>query len=438
MSTDGWTPPGSDGGVTGPPRPLPVPPPPGAGAWQPPSSPPRRRRRWVLVVVLALVACAAVGVVAVTSIDDEDDDAGRPAAVDPADVPPLVPFADPAGEFGISAPDSWVAVSTRGDLAGVGDREFPDDAARARTLDQVLSGMPRLIVFAAFRAEELGDPFVTNVNIVTLPTPDGADDLDDVEANAPAEVEASTGAEQQGDPTRVTLAAGEAVRVEYAMAGGIEVVQYYVLDGATVWAINMNTADLDEDRALFDAVAATFSLGEGQVEATDRVVAPDNSFAIDVRAPWSAAFPGPDRSAVGGELFPDDPSTASTVGASVAATTTELTRLVVVDREDLDDMVVDTLVFDGITDLDPSLLGLDAIVERIKPPSPEDGVIGAEGRLQGSVGEIAWFQQSFGSFSQLVYVIVSGNSFWQVTFWGDDVMARQQEVDAIVQSFSPL
>ena len=201
MTMDGWAPPGSDGGATGPPRPLPVPPPPGVGAWQAAPTPPRRRRPWVLVVVLTLVVCAVVGgVVAVTASDGEDDDRARPAAVDPADVPPLVAFADPGGEFGISVPESWVAVSTRGDLEGVGDRAFPDEADRARALDQLLSGMPRMIIFAALRSEELGDPFVTNVNVISVPTPDGADDLDDVEANAPAEVEASTGAERRGIP----------------------------------------------------------------------------------------------------------------------------------------------------------------------------------------------------------------------------------------------
>lgn len=260
MSMDGWTPPGSDRGVTGPQWPLPVPPPPGVGAWQAPPSRPRRRRSWVVVVVLALVACAVVGAVVVVTTSGGKDDAARPLAVDPADVPPLVPFADPAGEFEISVPESWLAISTRGDLQGVGDREFPDEDDRARALDQLLSGMPRMIVFAALRGEELGDPFVTNVNVVSVPTPDGADDLDDVEANAPAEVEAVTGADQQGDAARVTLAAGEAVRVEYDTPGGIEVVQYYVLDGATLWSITMNTTDLDDDRALFDAMASTFAL----------------------------------------------------------------------------------------------------------------------------------------------------------------------------------
>jgi hypothetical protein len=260
MSTDGWTPPRSDGGVTGPPRPLPVPPPPGVGGWQPPSSPPRRRRRWVLVVVLALVACAAVGVVAVTSIDDEDDDAARPVAVDPADVPPLVPFADPDGEFEISVPESWVAISTRGDLTGRGAQEFPDDAARAGSLDAFLRGLPRPIVFTGMDPDALGTPFVTNVNVVSVPKVDILDDLDDLETAAPAEVEFGTDAEQRGEPERVELPAGEALRIEYDLAEAGAFVQYYVIDGSTIWTVTMSSGDFDAHEALFDAMAATFSL----------------------------------------------------------------------------------------------------------------------------------------------------------------------------------
>jgi hypothetical protein len=259
MSTDGWTPPGSDGRVAGLPRPLPVPPPPGLGAWQPPSSPPRPRRRWVLVVVLALVACAAVGVVAVTS-SDGDDDAARPIAVDPADLPPLVRFADPDGEFEIAVPESWLAISTRGDLTGMGDEEFPDDAARGGSLDMFLSGLPRLITFTALDPDELTTPFVTNINVLSVPRHEMVDDLDDLETAAPAEIEMTTPAEQRGDPERVELAAGDGLRVEYELAAGVVFVQYYVIDGSTVWTVTMNSDDFEEHEALFDAMAATFSL----------------------------------------------------------------------------------------------------------------------------------------------------------------------------------
>jgi hypothetical protein len=214
----------------------------------------------VLVAVLALVACAAVvGVVAAISSDGEDD-AAPPVAVDSADLPPLVQFADPDGEFEISVPESWLAISTRGDLTGLGDEQFPDDAARGGSLDTFLRGLPRPIVFTGLDPEALTTPFVTNINVVSVPKVDIVDDLDDLETGAPAEVEMTTDAEQRGDPERVELPAGDALRIEYELAEVGAFVQYYVIDGSTIWTVTMSSADFEEHEALFDTMAATFSL----------------------------------------------------------------------------------------------------------------------------------------------------------------------------------
>ena len=63
-------------------------------------------------------------------------------------------------------------------------------------------------------------------------------------------------------PRRVALPAGEAVRIEYESAP-LGFVQYYVLEGDTLWTLTMNTDDPDADERVFSAIAATFTLGEG-------------------------------------------------------------------------------------------------------------------------------------------------------------------------------
>ena len=64
----------------------------------------------------------------------------------------------------------------------------------------------------------LGTPFVTNVNVVSVPKVDIVDDLGDLETAAPAEVELGTDAEQRGEPERVERPVGEALRIEYDLA----------------------------------------------------------------------------------------------------------------------------------------------------------------------------------------------------------------------------
>ena len=297
--------------------------------------------------------------------------------------------------------------------------------------------MPRAIVFAALDADELGTTFVTNINLVSVPAPAGIDDLSELTADLLAEVEASTDAELRGEAEQVALPAGDAIRAEFRL-GALDVVQLYILDGSTVWTLTLNSMELDEHEATFDAVAATFALGPPDTDpASGHVVAPDASFAIDVPTPWLAAFPDPDGSSFGYEFRPGDPNGASLLTPTFDVITSDLTRMVVVDGDKLD-RGVEGLVFDGITDLDPSLLGFDTIVEMSKPQAPGQGTVLAEGRLAGGASEIAWFQQGFSTdFSQIVYVVVWGDAVWHVTYWAEDVMARKAETDAIVQSFVP-
>ena len=101
-------------------------------------------------------------------------------------------------------PDSWVGVSTRGDVRGLGAATFPDDGERAGQLEQILSGVPRQIVFLGIDPETLGTPFVTNTNVVAVPTTAVSDSLDDLEEAAPVEVEQTTGASQVGEPGRAS------------------------------------------------------------------------------------------------------------------------------------------------------------------------------------------------------------------------------------------
>ena len=65
--------------------------------------------------------------------------------------------------------------------------------------------------------------------------------------------------------------------------------------------------------------------------------------------------------------------------------------------------------------------------------------IGAEGRLQGASGEIAWFELRVPGpqFGGVRYVITGSDSVWLVTYWSDDLPATRPEGDAIATSFDP-
>jgi hypothetical protein len=218
-----------------------------------------------LVVAGGLAALAlGLGVVAVVTSDSDggsstsESDAAD-GGPDQADIPDLVSFSDPDGEFEVSVPEEWVAVSMRGDISGTGAEAFPDDEAKSAALDQMLGGMPRLIVFAAVDPTTVGTRFLTNVNVVRVPGPPGGD-LGVLEEIAPREV-AAQGGEQVGEPERVTLASGDALRIEYENeALDAEFVQFYVMDDDMVWTLTFNAADLADYEGLPDAVAETFDL----------------------------------------------------------------------------------------------------------------------------------------------------------------------------------
>jgi hypothetical protein len=342
-----------------------------------------------------------------------------------------VPFTDPSGEFEISVPESWLAVSTRGDLTGMGARLLPDDTARAGMLDAFLAGLPRPIVFTALDAGDLGRSFVVNMNVVSVPRQPWIEDLSDLERAAPVEVEAMTDGTQRGDPERVDLPAGEAVRIEYEMDGAA-FAQYHVLAESTVWTMSMNADDFAAYEPTFDAIAATFALTDGSSAGGGRIVSPDGTLSIVLADPWVAAFRGAGDRTLGTQLAPDDPRAAADLDDGMWALTSELTQLVVADGDKVDDGF-EGLVFDGITGLDPSVLAFDTIVEMSKPPG-EDAV-GEEGRFPGSTGEVAWFESSTGLV--VTYVVVSDSTVWNIAYWAEDVDARRAEVDQMVASFTP-
>jgi hypothetical protein len=261
----GWATPGQEPPHQAPaslPPALPV-----VGQYPPAPRNPSRRVRGAVIFIALVVVVVAAGVAAIVISSESDDDGGGDgravAPVGPGGtVPTPVEFVDPDGRFSLSMPDSWVGMSTRGDVRGLGAATFPDDGERAAQLEQMLSAVPRQIVFVGIDPDTLGTPFVTNTNVVAVPTTSFSDSLDDLEEAAPAEVERTAGASQVGEPTRVALPAGEAVRIEYE-AAPLGFVQYYVLEGDTLWTLTMNTDDLDAHDRVFNAIAGTFALGEG-------------------------------------------------------------------------------------------------------------------------------------------------------------------------------
>jgi hypothetical protein len=406
----------------------------------------------------ALALAVALVVVAPGARRADEDLVDGDAASSPGDaasgpgreVPDLVPFADPAGEFEVDLPEAWVSIATRGDLEDAGAQALPDDPDEAAAFDRFLLSLPRPVVAVSTDPTTLGDRFVVNLNLVRVSADPTMDEVDEIVEATPRLV-ASLGFEQVGAAERVELPAGDAVRIESRHdAQRIEVVQYYLVPHDDVaWTLTLNAPDLSEYEGVIEAVADTFVLTEGagsaaapepSPAATTRVSSPDGSFAADLPAGWVTGFPGEGAPSLGQQMFPDNPDAASAMGMPEAALVTPQTRMVAADPVGWNGDVPppDLVVADGVSGLDPGRMDIQEMADLAKPTGGT-ATLGAEGRIDGVSGEIAWFELSLDGFgfAGVRYVITGSDSVWLVTFWSADLGTTRSVGDAIAASFAP-
>lgn len=167
------------------------------------------------------------------------------------------------------------------------------------------------------------------------------------------------------------------------------------------------------------------------------VTAPDGSFSAMLPGDWPVAFTGPNTLPVGQQLFPHDPSRTS---MAEDALVTPQTRMFAVAPLGWGGSTVppDMLVADGMNGLDADALGLEQLVD-MAIPANGGMTLGAEGRLEGASGEIAWVEMSLPGlqFAGVRYVITGSESVWLVTYWSDDLATTRTQADAIATSFDP-
>ncbi len=173
---------------------------------------------------------------------------------------------------------------------------------------------------------------------------------------------------------------------------------------------------------------------------TARVTAPDGAFAADLPAGWVTGFPGEGAQPLGEQMFPDDPITATGMAPVEAALVTPQTHMLALDPVGWNGSVPppDLVVVDGMSGLDPGLMDLQEMADLAKP-TDDAATVGAEGRLDGVSGEIAWFELSLAGygFDGVRYVVTGSDSVWLVTFWSADLATTRGVGDAIVTSFDP-
>lgn len=172
----------------------------------------------------------------------------------------LVPFRGPQGAYEISVPEGWVTASLEGDISDVGRETFPDDPEVAEGFQQLASTAPRSLLFMSIDPTEVtARTFGSNVNILRVPDPGGADQ-EELLADARQGIGQIDG-EVTDDGTFMTPA-GEAVRVAYEL-GPVDGIQYYVAVGGDVWTLTYTSDELPEEEPVADAVASTFTVGPG-------------------------------------------------------------------------------------------------------------------------------------------------------------------------------
>jgi hypothetical protein len=167
------------------------------------------------------------------------------------------------------------------------------------------------------------------------------------------------------------------------------------------------------------------------------VAAPDGTFVASLPASWVSGFTGSDLS-LAEQMFPGDDFAASQMHVWEDAVVTPQTRLLAFDPEDWSVVPHTSVVVESVTDVDPAAIGLDALVAASKESVSDDARTNREGRLQGSSGEVGWFEIHIAPGADVVrYVIAGTDSVWFVNYWSDDLATTRPQGDAIAAAFDP-
>jgi hypothetical protein len=155
----------------------------------------------------------------------------------------------------LTLPTGWVGADVENGASGAGAQLFPDDPAKAATIEQRLSLLPRATVLFGVDGAGLGGGFTANVNVASDPTAPTSLSLDDI-GRAEAKGTTQFGATVV-DRDTIDLAGHQAYRFTYTAKGFAGIA--FVLKGtSSVWiAIYTVDALTDANEALADGSAAT-------------------------------------------------------------------------------------------------------------------------------------------------------------------------------------
>jgi Flp pilus assembly pilin Flp len=172
-------------------------------------------------------------------------------------------FEDPDGAFALALPKGWVTVSLdAADLENAG-AQYSNDPKVAEAIDAAIAAAAGNVLFFAIDGGDTNDAFVANLNVLSFPAGGVADTgslLEQIDSFVRPQLESLgvTGFRAQGYSGSSLLGA----EVSYAAPPGTnasaEGLQYYLVDGGTVWVLTFTTDHLQDDRASFEQVAATF------------------------------------------------------------------------------------------------------------------------------------------------------------------------------------
>ncbi|MGH9112569.1 MAG: hypothetical protein ACRDZN_09805 [Acidimicrobiales bacterium] len=167
-----------------------------------------------------------------------------------------------------------------------------------------------------------------------------------------------------------------------------------------------------------------------------QAAAPDGTFRFELPGEWRYAPPAADPSAVGTQMFPDDPVAATSVEPIASALTTPETKLLALDGSQVLGGIPDVVIIDSQSGL--PTLDYPEVVSAARQ-FPGQATVGADGRMSSVVGEIAWIDLSIPSIGMdgVRYFVIDGDELWLLTFWSDEMPAMRPTADRIAASFDP-
>lgn len=170
---------------------------------------------------------------------------------------------------------------------------------------------------------------------------------------------------------------------------------------------------------------------------------PGGDFAVEIPGSWSAGYPDAGGAPLVDQMLTPaqrtEPGAAGQIEQVEAALVTPETRMLALDPDAWTGLrPPDMLIVDRVVGLDPGTMDVGEMADLIKTPGGAV-TLGAEGRLTGASGDVAWFEVELVGFefSGVRYVATGPDSVWLITYWSDDLATARPAADAILASFAP-